>query len=227
MVIFVRLKLIEKELYLDEDKVRTLLADVAQSSAYQRKKRQEFKNHPLRLDNIHSGGISSSIETSYENLAEYPKNSNLEDLTHQVLDNRDSTIGINQESLEKIGRWGEEWVNEYLHSKHHDQIQSKTIEIIWLNQHIEQGKPYDFILKNLRINVTNYIEVKSTISNNRQLIPITYNELQYCCSLSDINEHFQIYRVYNTGQITKVKLHIVDNLEEKLRKHHLELFLLI
>ena len=101
------------------------------------------------------------------------------------------------------------------------------IEIIWLNENIEQGKPYDFILKNLQNNIINYIEVKSTLSNHRQLIPITYNELQYCCSLSDINQHFQIYRIYNTGQLNKVKLSIVDNLEEKLRKHYLELFLLI
>ncbi len=176
------------------------------------------------MDKIHSGGISLNIETSYENIAQYTKNSNIEDLTHQVLDNRDSMIGSNQESLEKIGRWGEEWVNEYLHLKYD---QSNEMKIIWLNENIEQGKPYDFILKNLHTNLINYIEVKSTLSNHRQLVPITFNELQYCCSLSDRNEHFQIYRVYNTGQLTKVKLHIVENLEEKLRKHHLELFLLI
>jgi hypothetical protein len=101
------------------------------------------------------------------------------------------------------------------------------IEIIWLNEKFEQGKPYDFILKNLDKNLINFIEVKSTLSTNRQLIPITFNELQYCCSLSDINEHFQIYRIYNTGQLNKVKLHIIENVEEKLRKHYLELFLLI
>ena len=179
------------------------------------------------MEHIQPGRFPPSIEPSYENVAAHTKNLNIEDLTHQALDNRDSTIGSNQESLEKIGRWGEQWVNEYLHSKYHNQIQSNEIEIIWLNEIIEQGKPYDFILKNLLTHLTNYIEVKSTLSNARQLIPITFNELQYCCSLSDINQHFQIYRVYNTGQLTKVKLHIVENLEEKLRKHHLELFLLI
>jgi hypothetical protein len=101
------------------------------------------------------------------------------------------------------------------------------IEIIWLNENCEQGKPYDFILKYLPSEIITYIEVKSTISHNRQLIPITFNELQYCCSSSDINQHFEIYRVYNTGQLKKVKLRIVENLEEKLRKHALELFLLI
>ncbi len=122
---------------------------------------------------------------------------------------------------------GEQWVNEYLHSKYHHQIQLNEIEIIWLNENFEQGKPYDFILKNLLTKLIHYIEVKSTLSHRRQLIPITFNELQYCCSLSDINQHFQIYRVYNTGQLNEVKLRIVENVEEKLRKHHLELFLLI
>ncbi|CAF2887874.1 unnamed protein product [Rotaria sp. Silwood2] len=180
-----------------------------------------------RLDNIRSGTLSTIIDTPYETIEQHTKHVNIEDLTHQVLDNRNSTIGSDQESLEKIGRWGEQWVNEYLHAKYQDKIQLNEIEIIWLNEKFEQGKPYDFIIKYLKTKIITYIEVKSTLSNNRQLIPITYNELQYCCSLSDINQHFQIYRVYNTGQVKKVKLRIVENLEEKLRKHDLELFLLI
>lgn len=111
--------------------------------------------------------------------------------------------------------------------KYHDKIQSKEVEVLWLNDNIEQGKPYDFILKNLKYNTITYIEVKSTLSSNRQLIPITNNELQYCHSLSDKNRQYHIYRVYNTGQLKKVKLRIVENVEEKLRKHDLELFLLI
>ncbi|CAF0749457.1 unnamed protein product [Rotaria sordida] len=238
---------------IDENKVRMLLENVAQNQeqyrAYKQKRRQELKKHPSetsaittnssiehqsasedsipRLDNIRTGALSVIIDTPCETIEQHTKHVNIEDLTHQVLANRDSIIGSNKESLEKIGRWGEQWVNEYLHAKYHDKIQLNEIEIIWLNEKFEQGKPYDFIIKNLKSKLIIYIEVKSTLSNNRQLIPITYNELQYCCSLSDINQHFQIYRVYNTGQLKKVKLHIVENLEEKLRKHDLELFLLI
>ncbi|CAF4127665.1 unnamed protein product [Rotaria sp. Silwood2] len=94
----------------------------------------------------------------------------------------------------------EQWINEYLHAKYHDKIQLNDIEIIGLNEKLKQRKPYNFILKNLKTNTITYIEVKNTLSNNRQLIPITYNELQYCYSLSDINQHFQIYHVYNTDQ---------------------------
>ncbi|CAF5031143.1 unnamed protein product, partial [Rotaria sp. Silwood1] len=238
---------------IDENKVRMLLENVAQNqeqyNAYKQKKRQELKQHLSetstistnlsiehqnasddlisRFDNIRSGALSAIIDTPYETIEQHTKHVNIEDLTHQVLDNRNSTIGSDQESLEKVGRWGEQWVNEYLRAKYHDKIQLNEIEIVWLNEKLEQGKPYDFILKNLKTNIITYIEVKSTLSNNRQLIPITYNELQYCCSLSDINQHFQIYRIYNTGQVKKVKLRIVENVEEKLRKHDLELFLLI
>jgi hypothetical protein len=216
-----------------------LLENVAQNqernNIYKQNKRKELKKHLIndedppgdsvpRFDHIRPGGFS---DTSYENVDEHIKSFNIEDLTHQVLDNRDSAIGSDQESLEKIGRWGEKWVNEYLHAKYHEKIQSNEIKIIWLNETLEQGKPYDFILKNLLLKSLTYIEVKSTLSNNRQLIPITFNELQHCCSLSDINQHFQIYRIYNTGQLNKVKLHIIENVEEKLRKHYLELFLLI
>ena len=196
--------------------------------AQQQKKRKDFqKQHSLdlpRLDAIPSKKIQSNMETCSSELM---KNFNLEDLTHQALDNRHSSIGANDESLKKIGRWGEQWVNEYLQSKYQSQIQSNEMEILWLNEDIEQGKPYDFMLKNLVTHQTSYIEVKSTLSNDRQLIPITFNELHYCCTLSDSHEDFQIYRVYNTGQLTKVKLRTVDNVEEKLRKHLLELFLLI
>ncbi|CAF1197482.1 unnamed protein product [Adineta steineri] len=237
---------------IDENKVRTLLENVAQNqeqyNAYKQKKRQEFQKNLTeisttstehqtnsdpsnsiisRFDNIRSGGLSSIVETPYENLEQLTKKFNIDDLTHQVLDNRDSTIGSDQVSLDKIGRWGEQWVKEYLHTKYLDKIQSNEIEIQWLNENFEQGKPYDFIIKNLETKRTIYIEVKSTLSHNRQLIPITFNELQYCCSLSDINQQFQIYRIYNTGQLNKVKLRIVENIEEKLRKHVLELFLLI
>ena len=45
---------------------------------------------------------------------------------------------------------GEHWVNEYLRTKNNDKILSKEIEILWLNEILEQGKPYDFIIKNLK-----------------------------------------------------------------------------
>lgn len=59
-----------------------------------------------RLDIIQSGAISLQAETCDEYVEQRVKKFNVDDLTHQVLDNRNSAIGSNQESLEKIGRWG-------------------------------------------------------------------------------------------------------------------------
>jgi hypothetical protein len=114
----------KKIIYLDENKVRTLLENVAQNqeqyNTYKQKKRQEFQKHLsvdsstdsiLRFDNIHSDTFSS---TTYENVEQHTKHFNIEDLTHQVLDNRDSTIGSDQKLLEKIGRWGK---NSFIYSK--------------------------------------------------------------------------------------------------------------
>ncbi|CAF1164398.1 unnamed protein product [Adineta ricciae] len=229
---------------IDENKVRTLLENVAQSQeqyhAFKRKKREEAQKMTTdakheshqpdiisRFDRIQSGNLPSITDTPFENVEQHSKKFDIKDLTHQVLHNRNSAIGSDQASLEEIGRWGEQWVNEYLRSKYQDKIQSNEIDIIWLNQNFEQGKPYDFILRSLKFDWVIYIEVKSTLSSNRQLIPITFNELQHCCSLTNRNHEFQIYRVYNTGQLKTVKLRIVENLEEKLRKHALELFLFV
>ncbi|CAF4312561.1 unnamed protein product, partial [Rotaria sordida] len=63
-----------------------------------------------RLDNIRTGALSVIIDTPCETIEQHTKHVNIEDLTHQVLANRDSIIGSNKESLEKIGRWGEQWV---------------------------------------------------------------------------------------------------------------------
>ena len=54
-------------------------------------------------------GIRSAVimDTPCEIVEEHTKHFTIEDLTHQVLGNRDSSIGSDQESLEKIGRWGE------------------------------------------------------------------------------------------------------------------------
>ena len=60
----------------------------------------------LRFDTINPGDFPSIVDTPYENVERLKKNFTVEDLTHQVLDNRNSTIGADQGSLEKIGRWG-------------------------------------------------------------------------------------------------------------------------
>ncbi|CAF3442641.1 unnamed protein product [Rotaria sp. Silwood2] len=49
-------------------------------------------------------------------------------------------------SVEYQSASGEQWVNEYLNGKYRNKIQLNETEIIWLNEKLEQRKPYDFIL---------------------------------------------------------------------------------
>ena len=60
----------------------------------------------------------SIIDTPCEIVEEHTKHFTLEDLTHQVLDNRHSPIGSDQKSLEKIGRWGKcnSFVSSFSHA---------------------------------------------------------------------------------------------------------------
>lgn len=93
---------------INENKVRFLLEtiehDKEQYQAYRQKKRDENRKQQtdIRFDLIQS----DSLQTNVEILEDFTKKFNIEDLTRQVVDNRHSTIGSNQQSLEKIGRWG-------------------------------------------------------------------------------------------------------------------------
>ncbi|CAF2455196.1 unnamed protein product [Rotaria sp. Silwood2] len=49
-------------------------------------------------------------------------------------------------SVEYQSASGEQWVNEYLNGKYRNKIQLNETEIIWLNEKLEQRKPYNFIL---------------------------------------------------------------------------------
>ena len=46
--------------------------------------------------------------------------------------------------INKIGRWGELWVNEYLKKKFEVDIAAKKVVLKWMNEEREQGLPYDF-----------------------------------------------------------------------------------
>ena len=102
-----------------------------------------------------------------------------------------STVDRNKET----GLWGEEYVYQsLLFEQKKEQDESTTV--IWVNQDEESGKPYDIEIR--RGNKTiEYIEVKSTSSNDKQLFEITLNEL---AQAQTHGSAFSIYRVYNAGR---------------------------
>ncbi|CAF0729244.1 unnamed protein product, partial [Didymodactylos carnosus] len=145
-----------------------------------------------------------TIEENYENI-DYSstRQFNLKDLTSEIVDNRETTSEFEQ-IIKNIGKWGEQWVNEYLHARYKSEIEFKQLEFVWVNEMDEQGKPYDFIIKHTDGKVI-YIEVKSTISDKRELMPITLNEIQYCCTSDNTaNSTYEIYRLYNAGKLEQM-----------------------
>lgn len=52
----------------------------------------------------------------------------------------------NAEVTDSVGRWGEEFVYEYLRSTLRSEIEGGSCRVHWLNDEEEQGKPYDLLL---------------------------------------------------------------------------------
>lgn len=120
-----------------------------------------------------------------------------------------------------IGKWGEEVVYNYLKSEYDKNngnsifVESNTgftlIEdenvikrVTWNNMKSESYLPYDFIIE--EDGTTNYIEVKSTPSDNKSQVDFSQKEWQWMFEQKD---HYFIYRVFNVGKIN-VRIEIIE-----------------
>jgi hypothetical protein len=133
-----------------------------------------------------------------------------------------STIQSNEFNV-KVGRFGELWVWEILKKKHENDI---YVELEWMNEMDESGLPYDFILTNKRIQRIKYIEVKSSVRKNKNVFPISLNELMF---MKTNEENFEIYRLSNVSEEhpDQITLKILTNLANKLNEHQYSLFMAI
>ncbi len=111
-----------------------------------------------------------------------------------------------EEVREDVGRWCEEFVNEFLMSRNSD-----ITEVLWVNKDEETGMPYDF--KIVENGVEHYIDVKGTPSGVKDLIYLSPNEWKF---MFDKNEKYSIYRVYNAGKDARIE--IIENPADLLQK---------
>jgi len=115
----------------------------------------------------------------------------VKDESNQIVD---SQVRLN------IGKWGEEFVLNYL--KSHNEIYE---DVIWNNEQGESNMPYDFeVLEN---GIQKFIEVKGTPSSDKNEIYLSVNEWVTMFQKAD---QYSIYRVYNVGSADAV-LEILDN----------------
>ena len=102
---------------------------------------------------------------------------------------------ISKKTKDAIGNWGETFVNKYLSEEYSDGYIVK-----WLNQNGNLGKGYDFVILKDNDEIL-YIEVKSKVDENPELIEITGTQWEWARKLYDQNqgEKYQIYVVSNVN----------------------------
>ncbi|MFQ5443648.1 MAG: protein NO VEIN domain-containing protein, partial [Nitrospinales bacterium] len=123
-----------------------------------------------------------------------------------------------------IGQWGEECVLNHFKQEYRNlgsitdtergfRLRDGNIEteVVWLNANSEIGKGYDFAV--LKDNVeTEYIEVKTKLGAEKELINITGTQWEFARKLFDQNqgEKYWIYSVVNAGQ-SNAKIFKIQN----------------
>ena len=103
---------------------------------------------------------------------------------------------LKKDGKEEVGKWGEAFIYNVL--RHHRKLPNgvEIKSIIWLNEDKESGLPYDIKVISAHDEIEYYIEVKSTISVDRALIPISWKELQFA---QQVKETYLLLRVYGVG----------------------------
>lgn len=137
-----------------------------------------------------------------------------------------------------IGKWGEEYVfNAFKKRFEKDgeiedtdfgfrfrNNRDELIEVFWLNMKSDKGKGYDLVIK-ANNEENEYIEVKSKLDKNPELVEITETQFEFARKLNDEGKggKYWIYVVENAGK-TEAKIKRFNNpvklwKDGKLRAH--------
>jgi hypothetical protein len=120
----------------------------------------------------------------------------------------ESRIEISREKLIEIGNWGERFVRKHLMNKYSNE---RSTKVIWKNENGEIGYGYDFEIF-FKSGEIYYIEVKSKIDSNPQLIQITGAQWEFSRELFNRSEgdKYHIYVVCNVGS-EHAKIEVIKN----------------
>lgn len=136
-------------------------------------------------------------------------------------------------TVQEIGRYGEELVYMYIQEQkergllqYNGQL-SPTVEVNWANQQKESGWPFDikveFPVPSQSTPQSFFIEVKTTVSENKGVFEISNQQLQFAYQQQNA---FHLYRVYNAGKAT-VKMCRIQNLHQHLDAHQIALYMVV
>ena len=130
----------------------------------------------------------------------------------------------NSDSRMEIGRWGEQFVYSYLKNKLTLPDQTKIISIKWINEKAETGYPYDMEVEVSGMQ-TMYVEVKTTSTQDKAMIPTSWNELRFA---QEKGKLYLLFRVYNAGKAAgEVQIKWLQNLFRHIETHPVKLFIVL
>ena len=137
----------------------------------------------------------------------------------------DITSSDDEEFRLSVGRWGEEYVYHVLKRIGRLPDGTRINSIEWINRDEESDKPYDIVVQLEPSNVVQegrcvYIEVKSTASDKKDIVAISWNQLKFAENNGD---NFHLYRVYSAGQVNS-HLCMLENLYKYIKSHHVKFF---
>ncbi|CAG2195996.1 unnamed protein product [Mytilus edulis] len=126
--------------------------------------------------------------------------------------------------MAEIGQYGEQIVYNYLLNEKENNPNISSVK--WCNEEEEIGLPYDFTvgLKTEKEEYTVYIEVKSTISDTKEIFEISYPQVKFA---QNNRERFHVYRIFSSLNPDRVRLVRIQNLAQKINAKQVKLCLLI
>eukprot|EP01113_Clastostelium_recurvatum_P045184 TRINITY_DN7729_c2_g1_i1.p1 TRINITY_DN7729_c2_g1~~TRINITY_DN7729_c2_g1_i1.p1 ORF type:complete len:454 (-),score=141.56 TRINITY_DN7729_c2_g1_i1:5-1198(-) len=134
------------------------------------------------------------------------------------------------EQLLATGRWGEAFVYALLQAQYGgggagrpDGDHAHDYDVRWVNKDTESGASYDIHVRDKTAKGKDlFIEVKSTRSISKYNFEVSLPELVFACQKKD---QFIIYRVFNAGSSSGVRVCKIVNPARWLSSHHLGLFM--
>ena len=137
--------------------------------------------------------------------------------------------------LRAVGRWGESLVYQYLR-----QSLSSSSTVEWLNIKEESRAGYDIIIQqpmkvinggrivynqSTQLSKTTFVEVKTTRFDDLNTFEISLWEWQFATANPRVNYH--IYRVFNAGDLKRVRVVVIENILELITSRKVRLCLSI
>ena len=132
-----------------------------------------------------------------------------------------STIAGVVDDTHATGRWGEEYVYNYLSLNRHLPNIGPVYCIEWMNEKEESLQPYDVKFKRETDDEEFFLEVKSTVfdsdrEDGQNFFAISWNEI---CFAQQKGQHFLLVVLSNAGNLDKVHVRLLRDLYNVLQSN--------